>query len=248
MASALAGCATEYNLATQKEESLMYGTDKEVAIGDSLAQQVEHQYKIVSDVDENARAERILDRLVAVTDRQDVQYYIRIIDEDTVNAVSLPGGYIYVFKGLLEKTKTDDQLAGVVAHEMGHITARHAIKRLQAAYGFTLLQVASIASQDIDVVAGVNTMLASVFYGYSRQDEFESDRLAVKYMQKAGYNPQGMTEVLGILRKEQEKAPRQQVNYFRTHPYLPARVAVVNETINGKIGFQDYLNLTGNEK
>jgi len=242
-----AGCTTEYNLATRRQESLIYGTDKEVSIGDSVARQMDQTYKISGDLDVNARVQKILDQLETVTDRRDVVYVIRVIDEDTVNAVSLPGGYIYVFRGLIDKMQNEDQLAGVIAHEMGHITARHAIKRLQAAYGFTLLQAAAIASGDGDAAIGANVLTTTVFYAYSRQDEFEADRLAVKYLQKSGYDPNGMAGALEVLRKEQERAPRAQISYFRTHPYLAERVAMVNQTITGSIGFKDYLNLTGNE-
>ena len=248
MTLATAGCSSEYNLATGREESLMYGTEKEVNLGDAAAQQLEKEFKINQDLDVNARVQQILDRLVVITDRKDIVYTVRVIEDDKVNAVSLPGGYIYVFKGLLDKIKSDDQLAGVMAHEMGHITARHGVKRLQSAYGLTLLQVASIASGNGNVAAGMSTITATIFYAYSRQDELEADRLAVKYVQKAGYDPQGVLQVLEILRKEQERAPSQQLSYFRTHPYLPERIAMVNQTINGKVGFKDYLNLTGSDR
>ena len=212
-----------------------------------MAQQMEKAYKINGEIDVNARVQEILDRLAVVTDRRDVLYFIRVIDEDKVNAISLPGGYIYVYKGLIDKAKSDDQLAGVIAHEMGHITARHGIKRLQSAYGYTLLQVASIVSGNSEVAVGTNVILTSIFFAHSRQDELEADRLAVKYLQKAGYETKGMVEVLGILKQEQEKAPSQPVNYFRTHPYIPERIAIVNQATSGQLGFKDYLNLTGNE-
>ncbi|HQO57191.1 MAG TPA: M48 family metallopeptidase [Candidatus Omnitrophota bacterium] len=244
---AAGGCASEYNLATGREERLLYGTEKEVSIGDAVARQVEQNYPISREVDLNQRMETILDRLVPVVDRKDLVYTIRVIDEDTVNAVSLPGGYVYVFRGLIDKAKTDDQLAGVVAHELGHITARHGIKRMQTLYGYTLLQGLAIASQDADAVVGVNAIYTSVFLAYSRQDEFEADRLAVKYMKKAGYDPEEMIKVLEILKKEEERAPARPVSYFRTHPYLAERMGVVHQAITGELRFKDYLNLTGSE-
>ncbi|HPB68490.1 MAG TPA: hypothetical protein PKU74_06235, partial [Candidatus Omnitrophota bacterium] len=103
---AAGGCASEYNLATGREERLLYGTEKEVSIGDAVARQVEQNYPISREVDLNQRMETILDRLVPVVDRKDLVYTIRVIDEDTVNAVSLPGGYVYVFRGLIDKAKT----------------------------------------------------------------------------------------------------------------------------------------------
>ena len=244
---AAAGCASEYNLATGREERLLYGTEKEVSIGDAVARQVERNYKINHDLDINRRMEAILERLVPVVDRKDLVYTIRVIDEDKVNAVSLPGGYIYVFKGLIDKAENDEQIAGVIAHELGHITARHGIKRMQSAYGYAILQGLAIASQDADAVVGVNAIYTSVFFAYSRRDEFEADRLGVKYMKKAGYDPQEMIKVLEILKKEEARAPLQPVNYFRTHPYLSERMGIVHQAITGELRFKDYLNLTGND-
>jgi len=242
----LTGCATEYNLATGQQETLMYGTEKEVKIGDAVARQVESQFDVVGDVAINQRVEAIMDRISAVADRRDLVYTIRVLDDDAINAVSLPGGYVYLFKGLVDKVKSDDELAGVIAHEVGHITAKHALKRLQASYGFLLLQVAAMESGSSDAVYGVNVLYTTVFLAYSRQDEYEADRLAVKYTQKAGYDPAAMRNVLELLKEENAKHLRP-ISYFRTHPYMNERIAALNKEIQGHMKFRDYLNLTGNE-
>ena len=244
----LSGCvATEYNLATNKEETLLFDTEKEIKVGDSISRQLEAKYKIVTDIDINERVQKIAERIVEVCDRNDVVYIVKVIEGKDLNAVSLPGGYIYLFKGMVDKIKTDDALAGVVAHEVGHITARHAMKRMQASYGATVLQVLAGASGRGDILSGVNIMLASVFMAYSRQDEFEADRLAVKYTEKAGYDPKGMLAVIDLLREEQKKAPRRQLILFRTHPYLNERRAALNREISGELYFDDYLDLIGTE-
>ncbi|MDP2652930.1 MAG: Maf family nucleotide pyrophosphatase [Candidatus Omnitrophota bacterium] len=247
-AALFSGCATEYNLATGQQETLMYGTEKEVKIGDAVAQQIESHYKIVTDVELNERVQRIFDRLVAVCDRRELVYTIKVLDDDMVNAVSLPGGYIYLFRGLTDKLKTDEQLAGVIGHELGHITAKHAIKRMQASYGYILAQILAVQSGSGAAARGVNAVYTSVFLSFARQDEFQSDVLGVKYMKKAGFDPRGVTEVLRVLEEEQRKAPPSEVNYWRTHPYLPERIANANKAINGQIEFRDYLNLTGTEE
>ncbi len=240
------GCATEYNLATRQEETLLYGTEKEIKIGEAVSRQIEAQYKIVTDVDANERVEQILDRIVAVCDRKDLVYFIKILDEDIMNAVSLPGGYLYVFKGLIDHAETDDELAGVIAHEVGHITAKHSIKRMQASYGALLAQILSTQANG-NIAGGVGFALNSLFLEHSQQDEFQADRLSVKYLKKAGYNPEGIGGFLAKLQEEQEKAPVQPYSYWRTHPHLPQRIAVVNQEVSGKIEFKDYLNLIGNE-
>ncbi len=241
---ALAGCSTEYNLATQQQETLLYGTDKEVSIGEAVSVKMEQQYDIVTDVDVNERVRRILDRVAAVCDRKDIAYFIKVVDKDIMNAVSLPGGYVYIFKGLMDKLETDDQVAGVIAHEVAHITARHAVKRIQNAYGAMILQ--GLATQsNAKVAQGVNFALISLFAEYSQQDEFEADRLGVKYLKKAGYNPNAMVQVLVELREDQEKGPVREYSYWRTHPFIPQRISVVNQAITGKLEFKDYLNLMG---
>ena len=250
-AALLSGCSTEYNLATEQQETLLYGTEKEVKIGESVARRFEQglqqDNKIVSDVDVNNRVEKILERIVAVCDRKDLMYFIKVIDEeDIINAVSLPGGYIYVYKGLIDKVKSDDELAGVIAHEVGHITAKHGMKRLQSLYGALLLQIASTQS-NAEVAQGVNIALTSIFLEYSQRDEFEADRLGVKYLKRAGYDPKSMSSFLQKLREEQDKAPLKEYSYWRTHPHLSQRIAVVNREATGQLEFRDYLNLIGND-
>jgi predicted Zn-dependent protease len=243
----LCGCTTEYNLATGQQESLMYGVEKEVKIGDAVAQSIEEQYKVITDVDINERVQKILDRMVPICDRKELVYTIKVLDEDIVNAVSLPGGYIYIFKGLLDRVKNDEQLASVIAHEIGHITAKHSLKRLQTSYGYLLLQVAAIGAGDPQVAQGINVIMTTVFLEYSRRDEFEADRLGVKYMKKAGYDSTQMIGMLELLRKEQDKTGPQPKNYFRTHPYVHERIAIVNQAITGQLDFKDYLKLMGND-
>lgn len=242
----ISGCTTEYNLATGQEETLMYGTDKEVKIGETIAPQIEAQFTVLTDVDANERVERILERIVAVCDRKDLVYFIKILDEDPVNAVSLPGGYIYVFRGLIEKADSDDELAGVIAHEVGHITARHSVKRMQGAYAAMLLQIASTQTSG-QVAGGVNLALNSLFMEYSQADEFEADRLGVKYLKKAGYDPEAMVAFLQKLKAESEREPLRRYSYWKTHPNLSQRISVVKQSITGKLEFRDYLNLPGNE-
>jgi predicted Zn-dependent protease len=243
----ISGCASEFNMATQQQETLLYGTDKEIAIGDAFSQQVEKQFDVVHDVDINERVQKILSRIVAVCDRKDLVYIVKVLDTKDLNAVSLPGGYVYIFKGLYDKLKTDDEIAGVIGHEVGHVTARHAIKRLQASYGYLLAQVAALRAGG-GATQGVGMMYTSVFLSFARQDEFQADQLGVKYMKKAGFDPNAMVKVLEVLRAEQDKAPATGVNYWRTHPYINERIGLVHKAISGQLDFEGYLNTTGNDQ
>ncbi len=239
------GCATEFNPATQRQETLMYGDEKEKAIGASIAVGVEKTMTFSNDVDVNERVERILERITAVCDRQDLVYTIRVVDDDLMNAFSLPGGYIYVNKGLVDRVKSDDQLAAVIAHEVAHVTAKHSMKRLQGAYGATLLEGAAIFSGNMQLVAGIDLTVSSVLFANSRDDEFEADRLGLKYMREAGYDVLQMHAMLANLLDYQAGQPLRPMSYWRTHPYIPQRMARADSTAKGKREFNDYLNLTG---
>lgn len=245
----LSNCAySEFNLATGQEETLIYNTEKEERIGAGVAAQLEKHYEISNDSFMAERLNRILDRIAAVCDRRDLVYTVRVIDEDEINAVSLPGGYVYMFKGLVDKLTSDEELASVIAHEVGHITARHAMKRLQASYGALLLQLGAIATKDGALAQGVGAAYQTVFSAYSRQDEFQADKLSVRYMKRAGYDPEAIISVFKVLQSEHQKQGARRVAYFRTHPYLEERIGVVRREISGQLDFESYLDLTGQEK
>ena len=244
----LCGCSTEFNPATQRQETFLYSDEKEKSVGASVALEVEKKFKFDADVDVNERVEKIVHKIAAVCDRRDLVYTIRVIDEDEVNAFSLPGGYVYVYKGLIDRIGNDDQLAGVIGHEVGHITAKHAMKRLQAAYGATVLEGLAIATGKAAVAAGVDLTASSVLFANSREDEFEADRLGVKYMRKAGYDPRQMKLMLAKLLEYQAKQPPRPLNYWRTHPFVPERMARADAEAKGKTEYRDYLNMTGEEK
>ena len=242
-----AGCSTEYNLATNRQETLMFGTEKEMKIGEALARQFDSHFTMSNDMVLNERVKRVLDRIVAVCDRQELVYTIKVIDEDKMNALSVPGGYVYVYKGLIDKLDNDDQLAGVIGHEIGHIAARHVIKRLQASYSYLILQLLAVQSGNASVAQGVQAAYLSMFLAYSREDEYEADRLGIKYMKEAGYDPKEMTNVLKKLKAQEDKEPSRELSYGRTHPYLSERISFSNKEISGELQFKDYLNIMGND-
>lgn len=236
-----AGCTTEYNVATKQQEYFIHSSDKEVKIGESIAHQIDKRYKVLEDVEQNERVERILDNLVKVCDRQDIVYFIKILDREEINATALPGGYIYIFKGVLDNSTSDDQIAGVIAHEIGHITAKHGLKRLQASYGAMLLQLAAIESKS-NIGRGVDLATTSLFMEYSQDHELEADELGIKYMQKAGYDPTAMIGFLETMGEETDKEVRQ-FSYWRTHPHIPERIANISRLIKGEMDFRDYIRL-----
>jgi len=246
--SFLSGCSTEYNIVTKQEETFYYSTDREVAMGQNIAKQAEKELKMNEDPLMQDRVAKIGKKIAAVCDRKEIDYYFNVIDEDEVNAVSLPGGYVYIYRGLIDKVANDDELAGVIAHEVGHIVARHSIKRLQGsmAYSFLNILAAVAASQGGDaggVSTAANAAFTELMMGYSREDELLADELGARYSKLAGYDPRGMISFLEKLQEVNKRSPLRERSYFRTHPYVPDRIRVVKQEIGEKIDFSDYINI-----
>ena len=248
----LVGCMrTHYNLATQRQELTMTSTDKEVQMGRKLAKQVESELTLVADEPMQARVRRIGAQLAAVCDRKELVYSFAVVKDHDANAFSLPGGYVFVNDGLVKHTASDDELAAVLAHELAHIAARHAVKRYETNLSAQLLQLASLAAtrrHGDGSAAGVGIALQAARLAYAREDELEADRLAVKYVQAAGFDPKAMLTFLTRLHTlQQDKLsylPRDMVRpaYGMTHPYIPERIRAVKEALFGVADYIDYLN------
>ena len=242
----LCGCIQRYyNTATHEEETYFYSTEKEVKIGASLSRQIERKFKPDNDPLIQQRIERIGQQVARVNDRKDLRYYFKVLDIKDINAVALPGGYVYIFKGLWEKIEKDDaMIAAVLAHEIAHIAARHSIKRMQASLGINALIVLIAVSPRSDPYSKNKAMagIGELMLAYSREDELQADFLATKYMQLLGYNLSAFLDVLQILQDEQRKRPIRST-IVQTHPYISERKKLVKQQINkGSIGFDDYIN------
>lgn len=245
----LSGCSTEYNIVTGQEESYYYSTDKEVAMGQAIAKRVDEEYKMAEDPLLKDRVETIGKKIAKVCDRKEIDYHFNVLDDEEVNAVSLPGGYIYINRGLIEKIDNDDQLAGVIAHEVGHIVARHSIKKLQASQIYTVLRVLTAAAPSgsaSEAGSAADAAFTELMLGYSREDELLADQLAARYMKLAGYDPKGMITMLEKLDDISKRKPPREKIYFRTHPYISDRVRVVKQEIGENINFKDYINIDQN--
>ncbi|MCX5706687.1 MAG: Maf family nucleotide pyrophosphatase [Candidatus Omnitrophica bacterium] len=240
----LSGCSTEYNVVTGKQEVYYYSTDKEVQMGQAIAKAVEKEYKSAEDPLMQKRVEDIGKKVAVVSDRREIDYHFMVLDDDEVNAVSLPGGYVYVNKGLVEKVSNDDELAGVLAHEVGHIVARHSIKKLQGMQAYSILRIlVAVAPGSGEVGNAADVAFTELLLGYSREDELLADQLGARYAKLAGYDPHGMITFLEKLQAINRKRPLQERSYFKTHPYVPDRVRVVKQELGEGIGFEDYINI-----
>lgn len=236
------GCASEYNLATERQEALFYSTEKEVNLGRSIARSIEKQYKLLDDVSAQARVDKIGQAIAAVCDRKDLVYYFKALDDKEVNAVSLPGGYVYINRGLLD-IASDDELACIIGHEVSHIVARHAIKKLQASMGYMLARILAAQAGSVSgVVRGADMAFGEIMLGYSREDELLADKVGIRYAKEAGYSPGAMLGFLEKLKEVNRKKPPAPLSYARTHPYASDRITKIKQELGENISFTDYIN------
>ncbi|MFC1657838.1 Maf family nucleotide pyrophosphatase [Candidatus Omnitrophota bacterium] len=241
----LGGCVTEYNLATKQEEWIFYSTEKEVRMGETIVKAVEKEYELTEDPLIQKRVEDIGEKIAQVCDRKEIDYHFKVIEDEEINAFALPGGFIYVNSGLIERVgDNDDELAGVLAHEVGHVVARHSVKKLQAMMGYNFLRILMAqATGSGNLVAGADLAFAQIITGYSREDELLADQLAARYAKLAGFNPQGMIDFLEDLQESDRRGPLRPKAYFKTHPYVPDRIRVVKQELGQPLTFDDYINI-----
>lgn len=224
------GCATVYNPVTQKEELTLINTPTERALGASVAQQIELEYSLVGDPEILSRVRRIGNSIAVQSGRRDIHYYFRVIDSDKINAIAIPGGYIYLFRKLVEKAN-DDELACVIGHEIAHVEARHGVKRLQVVLGYRLLMNLAFKREEYnDIVRYSNTIFNLISMGYSRQDELEADRVGVRYAYQAGYKPRAMISFLNKLKRLDEYS-QYRIEFLSTHPLVEKRIENLEKEI-----------------
>ncbi|MDP8265748.1 MAG: M48 family metalloprotease [Candidatus Aceula meridiana] len=231
------GCATlgTYNSATERNEIVFLSTSSEVSIGNDLQEKISSEYPLSKDIQKIQRLEGIGRRLAAVSDRQDYEYKFYLVEKDELNAFTIPGGRIYFLTGLFDKLETDDAIAAVVAHEIGHCAARHIAKKFQASLGYSV--VSAIAFQFIPMNNGARQIaslsagaaMTLVFTAFSRKDEYQADALSIKYMYLAGYSLDGIINAFELLERE-SKGPKVPL-WLRTHPYIEDRIKVIKKEI-----------------
>jgi len=219
---------TARNLETGMAKALV-STDEENKIGLQLKTELETKQGVVylSDGETVTYVRGVANKVIAIgkKDRPEVQWQVFVIDDrKTVNAFATPGGYLYVYRGLLEMAQNEAELAAVMAHETGHVVARHAARNLVTAYGLDAV-TALAAGNNPGLLAKITTGVAGkgVMLAHSRADETEADELGARYTAAAGYDPHAFITFFQRLQKSEGASPKL-LSYLSDHPATGDRI------------------------
>jgi hypothetical protein len=210
-----------------------YSLETEIRMGKQYAMQVESTVKLVQDPVVNEYVNRIGQNLVRNSDAQ-VPFTIKVIDSDEVNAFALPGGFFYVNSGLILAADEEAELAGVMAHEISHVAARHGMRQM------TRANIAQIATIPLIFVGGgigygiyeaAGLGLPLTFMKFQRNFEAEADYLGLQYMYKTGYDPQAFISFFEKIQAKEKKKPGTIAKAFASHPQTPDRIAASQKEI-----------------
>lgn len=201
----------------------VFSADQEVQLGQQAATDAERQLPMLNDRSVNNYVNTIVNRLERVAPFRDYPYQARVVNSSDVNAFALPGGYLYVNRGLIEAARTEGELAGVIAHEMAHVALRHGTANVSKAYAAQLgvgalgriLGGSNNRNSQVWNVVG-NLGLSSLFLKFGRNAEDEADSLGARMMAQAGYNPVEMANFFDVL--AQERGSSRVAQFFSDHP------------------------------
>lgn len=204
------------------------GTAQEVAMGNQYAQQVEQQLPMVRDLEVVRYINVLGDSIARVVDDRSLTWRFNVVDQSEINAFAVPGGHIYVNRGLIERTTTMSELAGVIGHEIAHVTQRHSMKQMAAAQRANIgLNVGCILAPSVCQGAagtGISVLAQAGFAKFSRDDETDADKYSVTYVTRSGIDPRGMPSMFRILLRERERNPSGVEAWFASHPVEESRI------------------------
>ena len=235
----ISGCSV--NPVTGKQDFVVISENQEIAMGKRYHSQVLQQTPPYEDLELQTYVQRIGDSLSAKSHRPNLFYRFTVLDSQDINAFALPGGYIYINRGLMAYLSSEEELAAVLGHEIGHVTARHSVKQ------YSQSQILGILSTAIEINQGrsagnlANLASGALLSGYGREMELEADDLGAQYIFQEGYSPQGMYDVLSVLKdqeiyskalaKKRGQEPRSYHGVFASHPSNDKRLQEVLEEV-----------------
>ncbi len=237
----VSGCAT--NPVTGKQDFVLMSEAQEINLGKQAHQEIMKQYRPYEDEALQSYVEGIVEELSQKSHRSNLVFHVTVLDTPQVNAFALPGGYVYITRGIMAYMNSEAELAGVLGHEIGHVTARHGVRQ-QSVGTLTGLLGAGVgiftgsrAAADLANVGGT-----ALVRGYGRNHELEADRLGSEYLARVGYDPEEMINVVAILKsqedfdkqlaKEEGREPRAYHGTFSTHPANDKRLQEVVRAAN----------------
>lgn len=207
----------------------------EIQMGQEYAAELNKQLVFIKDPELNRYLAVLGDSIARPADTQGLAWHFYLVDSKEVNAFALPAGYVYVTRGLIERTTTVAQLAGAMGHEIAHVTRHHAARQMermqQANVGVTLACVLTGVCESAAVRMGVDVGGAAVFARYSRDDERQADEDAVANVVRVGISPRGMPELLEKLLAERRQRPDALSAWFASHPSEEDRIADTKRAI-----------------
>lgn len=236
--AAATGCASAGSVSQQQE----------VQLGQQYAGQINQQLPLVQDAEVNRYINVLGDSLARVTPRADLDWHFYIVDSPEVNAFAVPGGFIYVNRGLIERATSMDQVAGVIGHEIGHVVRRHSIKQMaQQQNANTVVGLGCALTNACNSgVAGAAVQLGggALFAKFSRQDEAEADQEGVVFTTRAGIDPRGIPQMFQILLDERKSRPDAFSAFFASHPLEESRIRATQAQIQQTVPAATLARLT----
>jgi beta-barrel assembly-enhancing protease len=204
-----------------KRQINIYSLEREIELGKRLATELEKRSEPVNDPVIQEMVNRVTQNIVINSDSKTL-VTVKVLNSSEINAFSLPGGFLYVNRGLIEAADNEAELAGVIAHEVAHIAARHGIEQMSRR------DLINWVTRSLNVFGegsgAINRAARVLTFRFSRSSEKEADRLAAQYLWKAGYDPQGLITFLEKLQAQEKKSRIPLRNLFRTHPVNQDRI------------------------
>lgn len=253
----LQGCAV--NPVTGKQDFVMMSESQELAMGRQGNAQISQQMPMVDNPALQAYVQRIGEELARNSHRSNLEYRFQVVDSADINAFALPGGFIYMNRGLMAYMNSEAELAAVLGHEIGHVTARHGVRQQSMAMGSNILGQLVTIGTGMPAAGDFSNMLGSALVsGYGRDMELEADGLGAEYLARSGYRPDAVLEVIGVL-KDQDTFAREQAaaqgkkvesyhGLFASHPTHDQRLQQVvgqaralSSGTSQRVGRDDYL-------
>ena len=236
----LSSCAV--NPVTGKQDFVVLSEEQEIQMGREYNAQILRQYQIYEDEKIQSYVQSIGESLAKKSHRPNLIYRFTVLDSPEINAFALPGGYIYINRGLMAYMSSEEELAAVLGHEIGHVTARHSVRQYSQA------QLMGLLSAAIEINSGrtagdlANLASGALLSGYGREMELEADDLGAQYIYQDGYSPQGMYDVLAVLKdqeiyskkvaKQRGVEPRNYHGVFASHPSNDKRLQEVLDNVS----------------